>query len=154
MKRVALVVTALVMSATLFMSSAQAVVSYGTRNVHINRVEGSCVDNLDAEDDPALCDVRVAGVITIRNSGTKALVVTCPINVWKLGVAGDPVATTEAHLLIKPHRVRTIRWVAKGHDTISDVDFFGSTNHASDYTVLRRPERTITGDPTQVVSCI
>ena len=154
MKKLALVAIAMVLVVSMFAGTAQAVIGYGTRNITIKKVVSpNCINALDPEDDPALCDVRAAGNITIRNRGTKELIVTCPINVWKTAVLGDPIASTEVHFRIKPGRVQTIRWVATGHDTISDVDWFATFNKLWEFTALRRSELR-TADPVQVVSCI
>lgn len=151
MKRVVTVLLVTGMLVGALASSASAVISYGTRNIKISHVHSGICDNtlVDALDDVGMCDVSVWGKITVRNSGTKELVVSCPVNVWKLGVEGI-VASTVVSLRIKAGRARTIVWKALGSNTIP-VGL--QSNSKWEYTALRRSELRV-ADPVQEVFCI
>jgi hypothetical protein len=143
MKKIMSVVLTMVLCVSTLGGAALANVGFGTKNIAIKDVHLDCSDKSDAHH----CDARVHGSMDIRNSGSQLLVVNCRITVHMRN--HGPVAWGQAHLLVKPHRSRTVGWTAVGHDTVPANHL---TTDVSDYWV----ERGTRGNPraAKVVSCI
>ena len=139
-RTIALVVLAVTLLASVLVTNASANTGFGTRNITIKTAE---VKNCDG----VLCDSRVTGLITVRNFGTKDLVVDCPLTVHF--DSHGPVAHGTAHLLIYPNNTNTVAWTATGVDSMKQK--WNKKGDISKYWVERGTVGTLQA---QVVSCI
>ena len=129
-----------VLALSLVASTALAGVSFGTRDISIKDV---VVENCDG----IVCDVHVWGKVRVTNSGTKDLIVTCPLTVHRFNKG--PVAWGSVKLLIYPGVSQTVTWEATGTGTIDQT--WKAKEDPAKYWVRRGTQGT---PRAQIVSCI